>query len=152
MISSNTYRWQEISKVIIEEKIGVCLLQETHISDSQANQLKEKYRAFKIFTSHDEAKPNSKGVTIILNKRYLQTNDPDIKTFDLIPGRALLITIRWAKMKITILNLYAPTIDQASENTHFWYALSRLWEDEELRIPKPDIIRGDLNIVEDQID
>jgi ribonuclease HI/exonuclease III len=152
MIGSNTHRWHEITKVMLEEKVGVGLLQETHISDRQADQLRERYRAFEIFTSYDETRPNSKGVAILLNKRYLQTNDPDVKMFNLMPGRALLVTIRWAKTKITILNLYAPTIDRASENAKFWTDLSQYWEKEEARLPKPDIIGGDFNIVEDQID
>ena len=55
-------------------------------------------------------------------------------------------------MTVTILNLYAPTIDRAPKNAEFWVDLHKIWEDEEMQILRPDIIGGDLNIVEDQID
>ncbi|KII84252.1 hypothetical protein PLICRDRAFT_73789, partial [Plicaturopsis crispa FD-325 SS-3] len=68
---------------------------------------------------------------------------------EIIPGRAMLITVPWhATLTLTILNIYAP--NSAAENRQFWSDLKVKWEME--AIPAPDLMLGDFNLVEDAID
>jgi hypothetical protein len=77
------------------------------------------------------------------------TNITKIKTYEIIPGRALLMETNWhANQNLTILAIYAPNIP--IENKEFWLNLQVMWQTRNL--PKPDILLGDFNIVEDPVD
>jgi hypothetical protein len=98
-------KWNEVSCMMKEQNVGICLLQETHILGEQALELQELYRdSYHILTSHDKNEPNSKGVATILNKHLLMTDNTSVKTRDLILGWALLLSLTWANAIIHILN------------------------------------------------
>ena len=83
----------------------------------------------------------------MLNKKL--TNIKGVKQQNIIPGRAMLITLPWhSDLSLTILNVYAPNAH--NENQIFWESLDLEWERQGL--PNPDIMIGDFNIVEDAID
>jgi endonuclease/exonuclease/phosphatase family metal-dependent hydrolase len=83
----------------------------------------------------------------VLNKEI--TSTLNISTHNIHPGRALLLETNWhADQKLTILVIYAP--NPPNENRDFWVELHDKWETQNL--PKPDIMLGDFNIVEDSID
>ncbi|EIN07781.1 hypothetical protein PUNSTDRAFT_18435, partial [Punctularia strigosozonata HHB-11173 SS5] len=66
-----------------------------------------------------------------------------------IPGRAVMLRIPWhSDQELTILGVYAP--NEAKENSEFWRNLKRVWRTE--RLPKPDMMMGDFNLVEDKLD
>ncbi|KAJ7717281.1 hypothetical protein B0H16DRAFT_1225303, partial [Mycena metata] len=66
---------------------------------------------------------------------------------EIIPGRALHLTIPWhGGSKLTVLAAYAP--NDAAENAQFLDLL----EFKIRHLPKPDIVLGDFNMVEDAID
>src|ERR1700691_2507183 len=89
---------------------------------------------------------NAQGVTIVLNREM--TNIHDVKQQDVIPGRAMLLTLPWhSDLTLTILNVYAPNAH--SENQQFWETLETKWVD--MNLPFPDIMLGDFNLVEDAI-
>ncbi|EIN08151.1 hypothetical protein PUNSTDRAFT_17686, partial [Punctularia strigosozonata HHB-11173 SS5] len=68
---------------------------------------------------------------------------------DVIPGRASLLTIPWHQdSELRILGIYAPNDEK--ENAEFWRTLQRTWRTS--RLPKPDMMMGDFNVVEDKID
>jgi hypothetical protein len=80
-------KWNEVSHMMKEQNVGICLLQETHISGEQALELQELYKdSYYILTSHDENEPNSKGIATILNKRFLITDSTSVNTKELILG------------------------------------------------------------------
>ena len=82
-------------------------------------------------------KPNKKGgVAIVLNKSFIQTEGQgDIKTTEIIPGRALLISIKCTKL--TILVIYGP--NEHSKNKTFWEEIKNFFENHPCS-PKPDIM------------
>ncbi|EJD38922.1 DNase I-like protein, partial [Auricularia subglabra TFB-10046 SS5] len=69
----------------------------------------------------------------------------------LIPGRALLVTLEWhGGRSITVLAIYAPT--EPGENNAMWETLRREVRRARNDFPRPDILLGDFNFVEDPID
>jgi len=90
---------------------------------------------------------NAQGVAIVLNREL--TNIHGIQQQDIIPGRAILLTLPWhSTLTLTVLNIYAPNAH--NENRAFWETLQEMWETKNL--PFPDIMLGDFNIVEDALD
>jgi exonuclease III len=84
---------------------------------------------------------NAQGVAIVLNKEL--TNIKGVDQQNIIPGRAMLITLPWhSNLSLTILNIYAP--NAPSENQTFWETLDLEWDRQGL--PLPDIMLGDFNI------
>jgi exonuclease III len=73
----------------------------------------------------------------------------DIVSHEIIPGRALLISMPWhSDMMLTMLNVYAP--NNASENENFWADIAHAFDTQP--IPLPDVMMGDFNMVKDAID
>ena len=86
-------------------------------------------------------------MAIVLNKATIKTDDTIYHT--LIEGRAILTEIPWqANNTLRILVVYAP--NNSRDNKSFWEELTEIFE----RNPNlnPDVILGDLNIVEDGLD
>jgi exonuclease III len=74
----------------------------------------------------------------------------NIREYELIPGRALMIVIPWHKGEsLTILNIYAPNCPE--ERDEMWKELWEKWADDP-QLPFPDIALGDWNFVEDPMD
>ncbi|EPS92834.1 hypothetical protein FOMPIDRAFT_1033883 [Fomitopsis schrenkii] len=89
----------------------------------------------------------AQGVAIVLNRELVDT--ADVTTKVIVPGRALLVKLHWhLDRHLTILNVYAP--NQPTENAAFWETLRE--NRARGRLPKPDILAGDFNIVEEPID
>lgn len=63
-------KWPEISRIMYEEKIGILAVGETHLSEEQAEVVKEDLacRRLKLFVSIDPEHPNSAGVATVINK------------------------------------------------------------------------------------
>ena len=86
-------------------------------------------------------------MAVVLNHNIIP--DQEIKESAIIPGRAMIISIQWhANLIITILNIYAP--NATSENSVFWKEIKLRFDNQ--RIPKPNIMLSNFNIVEDRID
>ncbi|KAJ7107569.1 hypothetical protein C8R44DRAFT_595781, partial [Mycena epipterygia] len=75
----------------------------------------------------------------------------NLQTWDIIPGRAMLIEIEThvKDEKLTVLGVYAP--NAPGENAEFWETLREFFQNNPT-IPKPDMMAGDTNIVEEAID
>jgi exonuclease III len=98
-----------------------------------------------IFSQGDN--PRAAGVAFVINKDL--SIYQGVVTHELIPGRALLISIPWhSNLLLTILNVYAP--NTPTENEKFWRNLSESLDSQ--LVPYPDILLGDFNMVEDAID
>ncbi|KAG1789814.1 Endonuclease/exonuclease/phosphatase [Suillus plorans] len=142
----NSDKWPHINQLVKEQKIGILCLQEMHLSDEEKDTLNSSPGLqIHVISSIDPTHPNAKGVAIIINKRLLGTTG--IKMHQLIPGRALLSVIPWRDDNpIKILAIYAPNDTQ--QNQYFWdHVQSKLRS-----LPKPNIMLGDFNIVEDALD
>ncbi|KAF6749306.1 Endonuclease/exonuclease/phosphatase [Ephemerocybe angulata] len=132
-----------------QNRIGILALQETHLTKKALDEVNRTYKKqMVIIQSSDPDNTGSKGVAFALNKRLVAWEET--KTKELEPGRALLLTIPWRNQgkTITALAVYAPNIQK--ENERFWNDLDNKYF--EGGVPRPDILLGDFNMVEEPID
>ncbi|EJD35314.1 hypothetical protein AURDEDRAFT_75457, partial [Auricularia subglabra TFB-10046 SS5] len=81
----------------------------------------------------------------------LLTNACDVESHVLVPGRAIMINFEWhAGDHITVLAVYAPT--GTRENGLMWADIAAKLTDNAANLPRPDMLLGDFNFVEDPID
>ncbi|KAG2116710.1 Endonuclease/exonuclease/phosphatase [Suillus discolor] len=139
-------KWNHINQVIRDKKIGIMAIQETHLSKEEESKLNETFGCWlKIVSSIDPENTNAKGIAIVLNVQM--TRSKEVTSLEIVPGRALMIHIPWTKNTIlTILAIYA--LNEPSKNQLFWDELRTKLEGK----PKPDVMLGDFNIVEDALD
>lgn len=105
-------------------------------------------RNLKLLNSSDlERTGASAGVALVLNRAT--TNVDDTQFTEIKPGHAIMITTKWHGTEaLTILNIYAP--NSPAHHPAFWEHITH--EIAHRRLPKPDIVLGDFNLVEDTID
>ncbi|KAH6911652.1 Endonuclease/exonuclease/phosphatase, partial [Coprinopsis sp. MPI-PUGE-AT-0042] len=147
---STRNKWERINQILRDERIDVLAVQETHITNDVAEDLEERYPRLHIVLSPHPTDPTSRGgVAFVVNK--YTTNWAESTSQDLLPGRALLLTM---KSKIgtptNVLAIYAPSGD-AIMNRHFWIELDELWSDNPT-LPMLDMMLGDMNMVETSLD
>ncbi|KAJ7145029.1 Endonuclease/exonuclease/phosphatase [Mycena filopes] len=135
--------------MLFDEKIGVIVVGETHLSVQQADEIQEALgQRMDIYHSPDPENPSTRGIAIVLNREI--TNTKAIKVWYLIPGRAILAVLPWhGRHTITVLGVYAPA-ESPKENKKFWDNLHDLWMTTDL--PVPDTLLGDMNLTEEPID
>jgi exonuclease III len=146
---TTAHKWRELNHRIKTESLSIVALQETHsLSDEKLDELNNKhgYRMH-ILHSGDPDHPQARGIAVVLNKYTTRWQEAKAKV--VIPGRAMRVELPWnEERKLNILAIYAP--NTTAENTAFWKELNHKWI--EGNIPKPDIMLGDFNIVEESID
>ncbi|KAJ7330287.1 hypothetical protein DFH08DRAFT_708890, partial [Mycena albidolilacea] len=110
-------KWLKINQIMRDRKIGILAVQETHLSPKDVDDIHKIFsKRLQIYPTIDPASPQAKGVAIVVNKEV--SNITGIKSKELIPGRALRLTIPWhAEKKLTVIAAYAP--NDAAENTEF---------------------------------
>lgn len=145
--SSPDSKWNHINQLVKEKRIGVLAIQEAHLTPEYVEDLHRLFgKRLQIHYSQG-SNTNAQGVAIVLNREM--TNIHDVQQQDVIPGRAMLLTLPWhSDLSLTILNVYAPNAH--NENKKFWEDLESKWID--MNLPFPDIMLGDFNLVEDAID
>ena len=142
-------KWQHINQIIRENNVGVLAVQETHLTQDVEESLNKQFeKRMLIINSRDPEQPSARaGVAFVLNKNF--TFWKEATTKELIAGRAFLLELPWHNnSKINILAVYAPNAHD--QNAAFWESLDKLWAENGL--PRPDIMLGDLNMVESDID
>ncbi|KAH6905947.1 Endonuclease/exonuclease/phosphatase, partial [Coprinopsis sp. MPI-PUGE-AT-0042] len=149
--SDNTAdKWQHIRQIMRENKLGILALQETHLKPNTVNDLNSQFEVTtRVFNSTFGLNANTAGVAFVLNKSHTRWADP--KTYEIIPGRALLLVTPWkGNQNICILNVYTP--NASIDNWNFWTHLTRELKDPRYKSIQPQIVLGDFNKVEDPID
>ncbi|KAJ7102025.1 Endonuclease/exonuclease/phosphatase, partial [Mycena epipterygia] len=145
------HKWHGLNRLMYDEKIGVLVVGETHLSTEQALEIQEHPQLAKrmdIYHSPNPENPSTRGIAIILNREL--TNTTGVKIHYLIPGRAILAVIPWHGRKThTVLGVYAPA-ESMEANAQFWDDLCEMWLT--LDLPVPDSVAGDMNVVEEPID
>ncbi|EPS97590.1 hypothetical protein FOMPIDRAFT_1031963 [Fomitopsis schrenkii] len=142
-------KWGAVNQSLREERMGILMIQETHLSEEDIGTIQEVYgRRIHIINSPDPTSPTTtNGVAIVLNRELVDTSD--VQVTEVIKGRALMIKTKWhAGASLRLMNVYAP--NQASENKRFWEELEGRFA--RSRLPKPEIMAGDFNLVEEAID
>ncbi|THU83857.1 DNase I-like protein [Dendrothele bispora CBS 962.96] len=143
-------KWNHINQLMRDKRIGILALQETHLTEERRDLVEKLFtRRLKIYISSDPENPTGKsGVAIVLNKEL--TKISGTKTYEIVPGRALLVqTSLHRQDKINVLAIYAPNVSgsNGSANEEFWKKIKNYYN-EHPRTPKPDILLGDFNMVE----
>ncbi|KAF9778453.1 Endonuclease/exonuclease/phosphatase, partial [Thelephora terrestris] len=143
--SGEIEKWMHIPQVIRENNIAAMAVQETHLTDDLANQFQGLFGTrLTIHYSPDPQTRNARGVAIVLNKKYLKTDD--VRETVIVPGRAIMVNLPWQDtQRINILAIYAP--NSPREIKEFWKTITR-----KLNGTQPDVTLGDFNLVEDAID
>ncbi|KAF9001724.1 hypothetical protein BDQ17DRAFT_1244307, partial [Cyathus striatus] len=142
-------KWQRINHILRENNIGIISIQETHLREVDELKLNDQFREhICIINSTNPSTPNAAGVAFILHKRNSAWKDAE--AIEVQPGRALLLTIQWQKngALLRILNVYSPNL--IPDQIDFWKKIDSMIESHE--IPKPDVILGDFNMVEECAD
>ena len=139
-------KWFHINQLVRDDKIAILALQETHLNQEQTDSINIMFKdTLYVVASADPESHTSKGVALVINKRLLGVNDID--PYELLPGRALLVSIPWnPQIRINILNVYAP--NDPTSNAALWESI----HDGIINLPQPDVILGDFNFVEDPLD
>ncbi|KAK7034955.1 hypothetical protein R3P38DRAFT_2368631, partial [Favolaschia claudopus] len=99
----------------------------------------------RLFTADPNAPTSRAGLAFVLNKTLIKTEN--IKTHEIIPGRAMTIEIEWHGEKpLAILGVYAP--NAPADNAQFWTDIKD-WCRRHPHVERPSAMGGDTNIVED---
>jgi len=117
-------KWSALKSDIVKENIGLMALQETHLSEDHIGILKHLHgNSIEIFNSSGPENPTGKGgVAFVVNRR--KTNIKNMKMYEVVKGRALLLQYTWHNSKIlTVLAIYAP--NYITENKEFWDVAER---------------------------
>ncbi|PPQ84866.1 LOW QUALITY PROTEIN: hypothetical protein CVT26_011767, partial [Gymnopilus dilepis] len=141
-------KWQQINHLLRTRNIGILAVHEAHLKAEDVISLQNQFPArMHILNNCDEEHPTLKGIAIILNKTLVSWKEATSR--NIIPGRATLLTIPWHGGEILhILAVYAP--NDHAQNAAFWATLNE--EFSSSRCPKPNLMLGDFNMVEEAID
>ncbi|PPQ78824.1 hypothetical protein CVT24_002384, partial [Panaeolus cyanescens] len=140
-------KWENINQIVRDEHLDVLVLQETHLTTEKMIDLCTRYPRLYIINTHDPEQTNAKGVAIVLNKH--RTRWREIHATEIAEGRAVLVEVPWKQNEsIKILGVYAPNETDLQEE--YWNKMSEFFEKD--KSISPDIMMGDLNIVENKID
>ncbi len=145
-------KWGRIYRVMSEHRIGILLLQETHLTAERTAAIHKMFaKKIRIFSSeHPEAPTQRDGVAVVLNSRYISTSDAT--AIEVVPGKAIQVSVSCqGGDRKHILCVYAPTSDGVPERTRFFNNVRRYYEEHPL-CPKPQLLAGDFNNVEDSLD
>ncbi|KAF6742665.1 Endonuclease/exonuclease/phosphatase [Ephemerocybe angulata] len=142
-------KWKDVNDIVRQKGLSLLAVQETHLTDEYLDILKMRYKYLEIVSSPDPDNASGKGgVAIILNRS--NTCWQEITTEVIVPGRALGVTVRWGHAsKLKVVAIYAPSGNHV-ENANFWTALKERWDG--TPEDRPDVLLGDLNMVESGID
>ncbi|KAJ7161824.1 Endonuclease/exonuclease/phosphatase [Mycena crocata] len=143
-------KWNHVNQVVREKRLGILVVQEAHMTEERRSDVEKLFsKRLKLFTSADPENPTGKGgITVVLNRQLTNTNG--VKKWEIIPGRAMLMQTNWHRGEmVTFLAIYAP--NNPDENRNFWLKIEE-WFADNPRAPKPNILAGDFNLVEDAID
>ncbi|EPT00219.1 hypothetical protein FOMPIDRAFT_1030516 [Fomitopsis schrenkii] len=148
-IANGISKWGAVNQLLREKRIGLLAVQETHLDEEDESTVRNLYgRRIHLVNSPDSNNPTARrGVAIILNRELVDTSN--VRSTVIVPGRAMIVTTNWhASRTITALNVYAP--NGAPENAAFWTTLEQEFSKGKLHMP--DIMVGDLNLVEEAVD
>ncbi len=145
-------KWGRVYRMMSEQKIGVLLMQETHLTEERKAGIHKMFaKKIKIFHSENPDAPTQReGVAVILNCQYL--NPSEARATVIVPGRAIQVTFRGpGGDDRTVLCIYAPTTNGVNERKHFFHEVRRYYETHP-DCPRPHLMAGDFNNIEDSLD
>ncbi|KAL1739948.1 Endonuclease/exonuclease/phosphatase, partial [Schizophyllum fasciatum] len=144
-------KWGQMCRMMNDKGIAIMMLQETHLTVATRLALENMYaRNLKIINSEAPIEPSRRGgVAFVLNKRFVNTSD--IKTTEIEPGRALLMTMKWhGNEERRLLAIYAPA-NSAVDRRDFFKKIREYFE-QRPDAPRPHVMAGDFNMLEAELD
>ncbi len=145
-------KWGRIYRMMSEQRIGVLMLQETHLTEERKAGLHKMFaKKIRIFHSENQDAPTQReGVAVVLNNRYL--NSSGAEAVEIVPGRAIQVSFPCLGGDTRrVLCVYAPTSSGVSERKRFFDEV-RNYYDTHPSCPRPHLMGGDFNNVEDKLD
>ncbi|KNZ81081.1 hypothetical protein J132_03071 [Termitomyces sp. J132] len=90
--SKSETKWNHINQIIRDKKIGILMVQETHLTEERKNNLEKVFsKRMLIFHSGDPENPTSKGgVAVVLNHNLINVQGAEMT--EIIPGRAMMVS------------------------------------------------------------
>ncbi|KAF8287618.1 DNase I-like protein, partial [Clavulina sp. PMI_390] len=144
-------KWNQINHQITNLDLAILAVQETHLDRKLISRLDERFG--KNLAFHHSTNPDGRraeGISVIINRAKLPAGAA--KAIDIIPGQAMLVSVPWRKnLKINLLAVYAPT-GAGRDNEQFWRLLASKWDEPGGELPPVNVLLGDFNVVERQID
>ncbi|RPD77087.1 DNase I-like protein, partial [Lentinus tigrinus ALCF2SS1-7] len=145
-------KWSRMYRMMKEHRIAILFLQETHLTESRTDSIHKMFgRKIKVFHSaNPEAPTQREGVAIVLNSKYMNVSDGSVR--EIVPGRAMQLDLKCqGDYTRHMLCIYAPTSEGVEERRNFFSQLKNFYESHP-SCPKPDLLAGDFNNVEDAVD
>ena len=144
-------KWGQIQRTMRAQNISILLLQETHLDEARLLHI-EKFTASKLkilSSAHPERPTQRGGVAVVLNKSLLHTAGAQATT--IVPGRAIQVSVTWQQHELLhVLCVYAPATSDAARS-EFYTHLTQYYETHP-NFPKPQLMAGDFNNTEDDLD
>ncbi|KAJ3715747.1 Endonuclease/exonuclease/phosphatase [Lentinula raphanica] len=149
-ISHPDNKWVHINQLLRDEKIGILVVGEAHLNPRRLDEISRITESrMKILYSMREDTSNAAGVAIVLNKN--RTNVQGVLMHEIVAGHAIQIETNWhGQERLTLLAIYAPNCS-VTANADFWTRI-REWYIRNPNRPRPDIMLGDCNVVEEAMD
>ncbi|EIW60172.1 DNase I-like protein, partial [Trametes versicolor FP-101664 SS1] len=145
-------KWGKIYRLMSEQRIGVLMLQETHLTEQRRADVQRMFAGrIKIYSSaHPTAPTQREGVAIVINKKIICAANTVV--VEVVPGRAIQLSIPWRGGEVRrLLCVYAPTSAGAQERRVFFRTVQEWYDSREGR-QVPHVMAGDFNVVEDHLD
>ena len=113
---SGDSKWYHINQIMKEQHLGVLAVQEAHLTPNHVDSLHTLFGKWLQIHSSQGLNANAQGVAIVLNKDL--TNIKGVEEQEIIPGRAMLITLPWhSDLSLRILNIYAPNAHSENQTS-----------------------------------
>ncbi|OJT14554.1 Transposon TX1 uncharacterized 149 kDa protein [Trametes pubescens] len=142
-------KWGRIYRMMSEQRIGILMLQETHLTEERREQIQRMFAGrVKIFASpHPDSPTQKEGVAVVINKKIVSAKGAKCEV--IVPGRAIQLAMPWRGGTLRqLLCVYAPTSAGVADRCEFYERVSRYYE-QNPDAPKPHLMAGDFNNVED---
>ncbi|KAJ3774185.1 Endonuclease/exonuclease/phosphatase, partial [Lentinula raphanica] len=149
-ISHPDNKWVHVNQLMRDEKIGVLVVGEAHLNSKRLDEISKITESrMKIFYSSRIDTANAAGIAVVLNKS--RTNVQGVQMHEIVAGHAIQIETNWHNQeRLTVLAIYAPNCS-ISANADFWASV-RDWYIRHPNHPRPDLMLGDCNVVEEALD
>ncbi|EJD38136.1 hypothetical protein AURDEDRAFT_129016 [Auricularia subglabra TFB-10046 SS5] len=104
-VSFSGSKWPEVNATIREHRLAVLVLQETHLNDSHLADIKRLYPRLHVRNSAHAAATSNAGIAIVLNKDHIADAE-NCESWEVIPGRGLVLRLEWKDQVLFILGVY----------------------------------------------
>ena len=142
-------KWSQVNDMMRDDRIGILALQETHLSPEKLVEVQKNRPRLKILGSAHANATNTAGVALVLNRQLVEAAD-ETPSWEIVPGRVLAARVSWHGQKLSILAVYGPNDRDGS--AELWSQILDWLQAPACPITNVDILLGDMNFVEDEID